>query len=171
MQYEWTAEIFISAWGISTAGSFSLTPLLLICSFKRVWSLKEIRNKRTIQQYKRHLKFEDWELKCNKNSGRKVGTPFLYSVDPRFYSRCKVRPSWLSLMILSAHPWKLATTVSFHVISTSLFTVIPPIRVRVPAGAGNFSLCHCVQTGSGFHTTSYPMGTEGSFLECKAAGA
>jgi hypothetical protein len=74
-------------------------------------------------------------------------------------------------MILSAHPWKLATTVSFHVISTSLFTVIPPIRVRVPAGAGNFSLHHHVQTDSGFHTTSYPMGNRGSFPGGKAAWA
>jgi hypothetical protein len=30
-------------------------------------------------------------------------------------------------------------------------------RVLFPAGAGNFSLHHCVQKGSGAHTTSYPM--------------
>jgi hypothetical protein len=44
-------------------------------------------------------------------------------------------------------------------------------RVRFPVGAGNFSLHHRVQTGSGTHPTSYPMGTRGSFPGGKAAGA
>jgi hypothetical protein len=45
-------------------------------------------------------------------------------------------------------------------------------RVRFPAGAGNFSLHHRVQkNGSGAHTTSYLMGTRGSFTGGKAAGA
>jgi hypothetical protein len=43
-------------------------------------------------------------------------------------------------------------------------------RVRFLAGAGNFSLHH-VQNGSGAHSASYPMGTRGSFLRGKAAGA
>jgi hypothetical protein len=43
--------------------------------------------------------------------------------------------------------------------------------VRFPAGAGNFSLNHRVQNGSGAHPASYPMGTRGSFLGGKAAGA
>jgi hypothetical protein len=30
-------------------------------------------------------------------------------------------------------------------------------RVRFPAGAGNFSIHHCVQNGSGAHPASYPM--------------
>jgi hypothetical protein len=34
-----------------------------------------------------------------------------------------------------------------------------------------FSLLHVVQTGSGVHPTSYPMGTGGSFPGGKAAGA
>jgi hypothetical protein len=34
-------------------------------------------------------------------------------------------------------------------------------RVRFPAGAGNFSLHHLVQNGTGAHTASYPMGTRG----------
>jgi hypothetical protein len=33
-----------------------------------------------------------------------------------------------------------------------------------------FSLHHVVQAGSGVHTTSYPMGTGGSFPGGKAAG-
>jgi hypothetical protein len=44
-------------------------------------------------------------------------------------------------------------------------------RGRLPAGAGNFSLHHRVQNGSGIHPASYPMGTGGSFLEGKAAGS
>jgi hypothetical protein len=43
--------------------------------------------------------------------------------------------------------------------------------VQDPAGAGNFSLNHSVQTSSGAHTASYPMGTRGSFSGSKAAGA
>jgi hypothetical protein len=34
-----------------------------------------------------------------------------------------------------------------------------------------FSLLHVVQTGSGVHPASYPMGAGGSFPEVKAAGA
>jgi hypothetical protein len=44
-------------------------------------------------------------------------------------------------------------------------------RVRFPAGAGNFSLHHRVQNGSGAPPTSYPRGTGGSFPGGKAAGA
>jgi hypothetical protein len=44
-------------------------------------------------------------------------------------------------------------------------------RVRFPAGAGNFSLHHSVQNGSGAHPASYPMGTGVSFPGGKAAGA
>jgi hypothetical protein len=43
-------------------------------------------------------------------------------------------------------------------------------RVRFPAGAGNFSLHHRIQNGSGAHPASYPMGTRGSFPGGKAAG-
>jgi hypothetical protein len=39
-----------------------------------------------------------------------------------------------------------------------------------PAGAGNFSFYHRVQTGSGAHPASYPMGARGSFPGDKAAG-
>jgi hypothetical protein len=43
--------------------------------------------------------------------------------------------------------------------------------VRGPAGAGNFSLHHRVQTGSRIQPASYPMGTRGSFPGSKTAGA
>jgi hypothetical protein len=44
-------------------------------------------------------------------------------------------------------------------------------KVRFPAGAGNFSLHHRVQNGSGADPASYPVGTRGSFLGGKEAGA
>jgi hypothetical protein len=44
-------------------------------------------------------------------------------------------------------------------------------KVRFPAGAGNFSLHHRVQNGSGAHPASYSMGSRGSFPGDKAAGA
>jgi hypothetical protein len=44
-------------------------------------------------------------------------------------------------------------------------------RVRIPAGAGNYSLRHRVQNGSGAHPASYPVGTRGSFTGGKAAEA
>jgi hypothetical protein len=43
-------------------------------------------------------------------------------------------------------------------------------RVRFPAGAGNFSIHHRVQNGSGAHPALYPMGIRGSFPGGKAAG-
>jgi hypothetical protein len=39
------------------------------------------------------------------------------------------------------------------------------------AGAGNFSLHHCVQNSYGAHPASYPMGTRGSYPGVKAAVA
>jgi hypothetical protein len=42
-------------------------------------------------------------------------------------------------------------------------------RSSSPGSVKNF--LHVVQTGSGAHPASYPMGTRGSFPEGKAAGA
>jgi hypothetical protein len=44
------------------------------------------------------------------------------------------------------------------------------LRVQFQAEAGNFSLNHRVQNGSGAHPASYPVGTRGSFPGGKAAG-
>jgi hypothetical protein len=41
--------------------------------------------------------------------------------------------------------------------------------IRFPAEAGNFSIRHSVQTGSGAHLASYPTGIEGYFPGGKAA--
>jgi hypothetical protein len=43
-------------------------------------------------------------------------------------------------------------------------------RVRFPEGAGNFSLHHRVQNGSGAHPASYAVGTRGSSLMVKRPG-
>jgi hypothetical protein len=43
-------------------------------------------------------------------------------------------------------------------------------RIRFPAGAGNFSLHHRFQNGSGAHPASYPMSTRVSFPGGKAGG-
>jgi hypothetical protein len=43
-------------------------------------------------------------------------------------------------------------------------------RVRFPAGAGNLSLHHRFQNGSGAHPASYPMSTRGSSLGVKRLG-
>jgi hypothetical protein len=43
--------------------------------------------------------------------------------------------------------------------------------VRFPVGAGNFSLHHRVQNGSGAKSASHTMGTRGPFLGGKASGA
>jgi hypothetical protein len=43
------------------------------------------------------------------------------------------------------------------------------IGVRSPAGAKDFSSSLCVQTGSGAHPASCPMGTEGPFPGGKSA--
>jgi hypothetical protein len=42
-------------------------------------------------------------------------------------------------------------------------------RVRFPVGAGNFSLHHHVQNGSGVPPVPCPMGTRGSFPGAKVA--
>jgi hypothetical protein len=44
------------------------------------------------------------------------------------------------------------------------------IGVQFPAGAGNVSLRHPVQTGSRAHPASFPVGTEPLFLGLKRPG-
>jgi hypothetical protein len=62
---------------------------------------------------------------------------------------------------------------------SSILTYSPPgyglddsgAGVRFPAGIGNVSLLHRVQTGSEAHPASYPMSTGSSFSGGKVAGA
>jgi hypothetical protein len=44
-------------------------------------------------------------------------------------------------------------------------------KFRFPARAGNFSFHHRIESGSGAHPASYPMGTRDCLSEGKAAGA
>jgi len=67
----------------------------------------------------------------------------------------------------SSSPWPCRYTA---------WVTLAPVRaewlgVRIPKGAGNFSLHHRVQTGSGAHPPSYPVGKRNSFPGGKAAGA
>jgi hypothetical protein len=51
------------------------------------------------------------------------------------------------------------------------FIPVPsPDGYLLAAGARHFSLLHVVQTDSGAHQASYPMGTEGSFYKGTVAG-
>jgi hypothetical protein len=55
----------------------------------------------------------------------------------------------------------------------SLFEVTYPLNLQLYAShyIQHISLHHRVQTGSGVHPPSYPVGTRGSFPGGKAAGA
>jgi hypothetical protein len=55
--------------------------------------------------------------------------------------------------------------------SAGLWTRWSRFRVRFLAGAGNFSLHHHIQNGSGAHPASYPKDTRGSFPGGKVARA
>jgi hypothetical protein len=62
--------------------------------------------------------------------------------------------------------WLLASVMSWDSsvgIAAGYVLDDPIIGVRFPAGTGNFSLRHRVQTCSGTHPASYSMGTVGSF--------
>jgi hypothetical protein len=70
-----------------------------------------------------------------------------------------------------SHPYKTIGKITVVGIALGYGLDDRNSRVRFPAGAGNFSLHHRVQNGSGAHPTSYPMGTRGSFPGGKAAAA
>jgi hypothetical protein len=68
--------------------------------------------------------------------------------------------------------WNLIhRTSTLRALQCGRFFRIKDLRVRFPAGDGNFYLHHRVQNGSEAHPASYPMGTRGFFPEGKAAGA
>jgi hypothetical protein len=64
------------------------------------------------------------------------------------------------LYFLSCYFFLFSTIISIP-ISVHLFCFFH--FLRFPAGAGNFSLRHRVQTSSVIHSASYPMGTGGSY--------
>jgi hypothetical protein len=73
--------------------------------------------------------------------------------------------------ILQKHDMKI--NKSFESEAKNLGTSVTNLNYITTSmvGAGNFSLRHRVQNGSGAHPASYPMGTRGSFLGGKAAGS
>jgi hypothetical protein len=71
----------------------------------------------------------------------------------------------------SGFPTKILYAFLISVSGVSLGYRLDDRGVRVPVGAGNSSPHHRVQTGSGAHAASYPIGTRGSFSGEKAAGA
>jgi hypothetical protein len=79
---------------------------------------------------------------------------------------------YLSVEIVIPHPHiNLFDLRTESVIKSLNLTLLRGSRVRFPAGAGNFSLHHRAQNGSGAYPASYPMGIRGSFPGRKAAGA
>jgi hypothetical protein len=64
---------------------------------------------------------------------------------------------------------RTAYLIFLDLISLTIFR--EALKLRFPAGDGNFSLHHCVQVGCGAHPTSYPMDTSGSFPGDKEAGS
>jgi hypothetical protein len=108
--------------------------------------------------------------------------------NPKFYCRVHNSPSLVPVLSQRNPIYKLAPY--FPKIHSNIILPYTPMsrgssvgtalgyglddrgsRVRLPAGAGNFSLHHRVQNGSGAHPASYPMSTRGSFPGGKAAGA
>jgi hypothetical protein len=82
--------------------------------------------------------------------------------------------------IMGDHPFSAVRDCLFNIFAASHSSVGIALgygvddrgsRVRFPTGAGNFSLHHRVQKGSGAHPASYSMDTRGSFSGGKAAGA
>jgi hypothetical protein len=132
-----------------------------------------------------HILYEisHWAGSC------RVNTLDLYSGGTRFKFRSEYRLFWLIRFVFSSVEWlddtsKWATTISFQIFLLTIHDQGARIaqwystglqvgrsRVRVSAEAGNFSRHHRVQTGSGAHPASYPMGTRGSFPGDKVAVA
>jgi hypothetical protein len=84
------------------------------------------------------------------------------AVSPSLFTALKWQQNSANLLI----PWK-QTAKKAQWYNTELQAGW--LGVWVPAGAGNFSLHHCVQTGSEAHPASYLMGTRGSFPGVKWA--
>jgi hypothetical protein len=106
------------------------------------------------------------------------------------YGICYAMIAVLCLLkpIFWCDPWQSCAVLIIRPVLTNFHIVLLPLGsgmsqwysaglravwlgVRVPTGAGNFSRHHRVQTGSGAHPASYPMGTRASFPGGKATGA
>jgi hypothetical protein len=90
--------------------------------------------------------------------------PYFPQIDPNIILQPTPMSSELSVPVRFFDPYFVSISHLTHAYYN------PYARIRFPAGAGNFSLHHRVQNGSGAHPASYAMGTRGSFTEGKAAG-
>jgi hypothetical protein len=111
-------------------------------------------------------------------------TPIIYtegSLSLYNFSQPPFTSSWVK--IFSSKLWRSHTPpiyilpsrreIKFYTHTTAALDYGPDDRgprVRFPAGGGNFSPHHRVQTGSGAHPPFYPIGTRDSFPAGKAAG-
>jgi hypothetical protein len=69
----------------------------------------------------------------------------------------------ITLCVASQRVFVVVVVVYLVIGSVRRLVDTPSYRLGFPAGAGNFSLHHRFQNGSGAHPTSYPMATRGSF--------
>jgi hypothetical protein len=124
-------------------------------------------------------------LACNKNACRSSSvlikhTAFTHSYgnETRFYdtSRSQQRLQALRFEVLGSLLESIEAIGSVYDVNY-FFTLALGYgqddrgsRIRCPAEAGNFSLHHRVQNGSGAHPASYPLGTRCFFPGGTAAG-
>jgi hypothetical protein len=148
--------------------------------YEHVWAVANGRTQRD-----RHCL---WRL--IKAFRRVIGYTAIYNVRPHF--RDEALHYWLYLTPTVNVNVSLGVTVLWHSANKALYSGSTKFeysrdssvgialgyglenrdsRVRFLTGAGNFSLHHRVQNGSGVHPASYPMGTRGSSPGDKAAGA
>jgi hypothetical protein len=79
-------------------------------------------------------------------------------------------PPGLELRTLGSPSRSQSLSRPSHVDNTGSRPIVLPVFIICVTGNMVFSLLHVVQTGSGVHPTSYPMGTGGSFPGVKRPG-
>jgi hypothetical protein len=89
---------------------------------------------------------------------------------PQHYTASQPRRPWLESKSKWLHKFNVGLLMWAGIV-TEYGLDDRIIGVRFPAWAGNFSLRHRVQTSSGAHPASHPVGTRASFPGSKADGA
>jgi hypothetical protein len=103
----------------------------------------------------------EWQPLCLMCRGL-IGQVKLYIILMLYFPRHLFTINSLTLSTLIWEPGSSGSTVSDYGLDDRA------IEVRSPAGAKDFSSNLCVQTGSGAHPASCPMGTGGPFPGGKA---
>jgi hypothetical protein len=103
-----------------------------------------------------------WEAKSHSSS-QQIPTlswnPTVHNSSPLAPILSQMNPA----LIITQYLFKLNFIISSVGIALDYGLEDRGARVRLPAGAGNVSLHHRVQNGSGAHPASYLMGTRGLF--------